>query len=134
VIYVLDTTIVSALMRSEPGPSMRLLRERPVDVVIPQPAIAEVRYGLERLPRSRRRRDLEERFTTLLDGTRRALWTDDVSQSFGEVKANLERRGERIDDFDIAMAAHALALGGAVVTRNLRHFTRIRGLALEDWP
>jgi len=131
--YVLDTTVLSALMRAERGPSTRLLRERPVDVVLPQPAVAEIHYGLARLPRSRRRRELEGRLAALLVAMQRAPWTDDVSRQFGEVKADLERRGERVDDFDVAIAAHALAIGAAVVTRNLRHFTRIRGLQVEDW-
>jgi tRNA(fMet)-specific endonuclease VapC len=44
-----------------------------------------------------------------------------------------ERRGQRIGDFDAAIAAHALAVDGVVVTRNVRHFSRIRGLSVEDW-
>jgi tRNA(fMet)-specific endonuclease VapC len=131
--FVLDATVLSALMRAERGPSTRLLRERPVDVALPQPAVAEVRYGLARLPRSRRRRELEERLATLLAAIQRAHWSDEVSLRFGDVKADLERRGERVDDFDVAIAAHALAAGAAVVTRNVRHFARIRGLEVEDW-
>jgi tRNA(fMet)-specific endonuclease VapC len=48
-------------------------------------------------------------------------------------KAELLRRGTPVEDFDIAIAAHALAVSGTLVTRNLRHFTRIRGLPVEDW-
>ncbi len=131
--YVLDTTVVSALMRGEHRPSTRLLAEHPVDVVRPQPAVAEVRYGLASLPTSRRRRQLEDRLGLLLRSVQRAPWTDDVSRHFGRVKADLERRGRRVDDFDVAIAAHALALGATVVTRNLRHFAHVGGLEVEDW-
>jgi tRNA(fMet)-specific endonuclease VapC len=131
--FVLDTTAASALMRAEPAPSARLLRERPADVALPQPVVAEIRYGLARLPRSRRRNDLEARFATLLGALQRSIWTDDVSYRFGEIKADLERRGVRVDDFDVAIAAHALAHDAVVVTRNVRHFARIRGLRVEDW-
>jgi tRNA(fMet)-specific endonuclease VapC len=131
--YVLDTTAVSALMRSEPGPSRRLLREVPSSVAIPQPVIAEIRYGLMRLPRSRRRRGLEARLDLLLEALPRVVWDDEVSRHFGEAKADLERRGVRVDDFDVAIAAHALAEEAIVVTRNVRHFERVRGLAVEDW-
>ena len=130
---MLDTTLVSALMRGEPAASTRLLRERPVDVVVPQPAVAEVTYGLERLPPSRRRRDLEVRLATLLAAVARSPWTDEVSQRFGEIKADLERRGKRVDDFDVAIAAHALAGEAVLVTRNLRHFAEVRGLVVDDW-
>jgi tRNA(fMet)-specific endonuclease VapC len=132
-IYVLDTTVVSALMRAEPAPSARLLREPRENVEVPQPVHAELLYGIARLPSSRRRRELEAALAVLLRDLVRSTWTDEVSQSFAEVKAGLDGRGERIEDFDIAVAAHALAVGGTVVTRNLRHFARIRGLALQDW-
>ncbi len=60
-------------------------------------------------------------------------WTDDVSRSFGRIKADLERRGQPIGDFDASIVAHALAVDAVVVTRNVRHFSRIRGLGVEDW-
>jgi tRNA(fMet)-specific endonuclease VapC len=131
--YVLDTTIVSALMRAERGPATRLLRESPTSVLVPQPVVAEVAYGLARLPRSRRKSDLSERFSVVLAALDRAAWTDDVSRHFGDLKAALERAGARVADFDLAVAAHAIAYEARVVTRNTRHFARVPGIACEDW-
>ncbi len=131
--YVVDTTVASALMRGEPGPSTRILQKRPGDVLLPQPAVAEIRYGLARLPSSRRKRELELRLVTLLAGLARAEWSDEVSRCFADVKTDLERRGERVDDFDLAIAAHAIAHDAALVTRNTRPFVRIRSLRVEDW-
>lgn len=131
--YVLDTTTVSALMRAEPAHSARLLAQRPADVFIPQPALAELHYGIARLPNSRRRRQLEERLAVLLAGIARSEWTDAVSRHYGQLRAHLGRRRQRIDDFDAAIAAHALALEAVVVTDNLRHFTRVPGLDVESW-
>ena len=51
----------------------------------------------------------------------------------GAIKADLARRGVLLEDFDTAIAAHALALEGVLVTGNPRHFERIPGLRLEDW-
>jgi tRNA(fMet)-specific endonuclease VapC len=56
-----------------------------------------------------------------------------VSQAYGRIKAALERRGTRIEDFDAAIAAHALALGATLVTANRIHMARVPGLRLEDW-
>ena len=131
--YVLDTTVASALMRAEPGPSSRILQKRPADVLLPQPAVAEIRYGLARLPTSRQKRELGRRLVTLLAALARAEWSDEVSRSFGDLKADLERRGERVDDFDLAIAAHGIAHDATVVTRNMRHFVRIPSLRVEDW-
>jgi tRNA(fMet)-specific endonuclease VapC len=51
----------------------------------------------------------------------------------GRIKAMLERRGTRIEDFDAAIAAHALSLEATLVTTNLDHIIRIPGLRVEDW-
>ena len=59
----------------------------------------------------------EQRFATLVRAVARAEWTDDVSRFFGEVKADLERRGARVDDFDLAIAAHALRSARRATTR-----------------
>lgn len=99
----------------------------------PQPVVAEIAYGIARLPRSRRRDALQERFDLLRAELARAPWTDAVSEQFGIVKAALERRGERIEDFDAAIAAHALAEKAVLVTANLDHMVRVPGLTVEDW-
>jgi tRNA(fMet)-specific endonuclease VapC len=130
---VLDTNIVSALLRSEPSATARLLALTPSDLAVPQPAVAELRYGIARLPRSRRRKELEKRLGLVLQTLTRAPWDDDVSSQFGALKAELERAGRRLDDFDIAIAAHALALDATLATANVRHLGRIRRLRIEDW-
>ena len=60
--YVLDTNAVSALMKGDARFTRRLRRVSSGDVGIPQPVLAEIAYGLERLPKSKRRRALAERF------------------------------------------------------------------------
>jgi len=52
---------------------------------------------------------------------------------FAVVAAALARRGEPIGTFDTLMAAHALSLRLTFVTKNTRHFTRVPGLATENW-
>ena len=56
-----------------------------------------------------------------------------MSQAFGQIKAALERRGTRIEDFDAAIAAHALAAEATLVTADITHMTRVPGLRIEDW-
>jgi tRNA(fMet)-specific endonuclease VapC len=55
-----------------------------------------------------------------------------VSTTFGALKARLERAGKRIDDFDVAIAAHALASSCVLVTAD-GDMIRIEGLIVEDW-
>ena len=131
--YVLDTNTVSALMKGEPATVEQLLAVHRDDVAIPQPVIAEIAYGIERLPRSKRRQSLQDRFDLVCSELARAAWTDAVSERFGHVKAALERRGQRIEDFDAAIAAHALAEDATLVTANLADMNRVPGLKTTDW-
>ena len=131
--YVLDTNAFSALMARRQVTIERLAAVGRADVGVPHPVLAEVAYGIERLPRSRRRDLLRGRYLLLGEELRRVEWTDDVSESFGSIKAALERRGQLIEDFDAAIAAHALAHHAILVTANLRHMARIAGLKIDDW-
>src|SRR6266700_1417726 len=60
--YLLDTNAVSALMKGETAVVARLGATERADVAIPQPVLAEISYGIERLPRSKRRALLQDRF------------------------------------------------------------------------
>ena len=131
--YVLDTNAVSALMKGNTAVVERLASHEPADVTIPQPVIAEIAYGIERLPRSRRRSALQARFDLICSEIGRTEWTDLVSQAYGRIKTALERRGTRIEDFDAAIAAHAVAVGATLVTADMDHMTRVPGLQVEDW-
>lgn len=131
--YVFDTNAVSAMMRGDAAVLARLRETDKPDVGVPQPVLAEIEYGLARLPRSRRRDSLRAKFEMIRDELPRLPWTDDVSAQFGLAKADLERRGTRIEDFDLAIAAHALAHGAVLVTADRSHMPRVRGLVVEDW-
>ena len=56
-----------------------------------------------------------------------------MSHAYGRIKATRERRGTRIEDFDAAISAHAVALGSTLVIANLEHMARVPGLKVEDW-
>jgi tRNA(fMet)-specific endonuclease VapC len=130
---VLDTNTVSAVMRAEPLVVARLKRVNRRDALLAQPVQAELAYGIARLPKSRRRQLLQDRFELVTSHFERADWTDAVSLAFGDIKAVLERKGRRLEDFDAAIAAHALAHGATLVTANVKHMAGVPELMLEDW-
>ena len=57
----------------------------------------------------------------------------DAAEIFGALKAQLESDGNRLDDFDLGIAACALVHNLTLVTHNSAHFERVRGLRLDDW-
>jgi tRNA(fMet)-specific endonuclease VapC len=131
--YVLDTNVVSSLMKGEPRVLSRLKRAERASVLLPQPVIAEIAYGIARLSPSKRRELLTDRFELVKSELCRSVWSDEVSEAFGAVKSTLERRGERLEDFDLAAAAHAIAERAVLVTADRRHLPRVPDLTVEDW-
>ena len=131
--YVLDTNAVSAIMKNEPRIITRVRSVGPDELGIPQPVLAEIAYGIERLPRSKRRDAFTSQFERIRAVFQRVAWTDDVSVQFGQIKAQLERTGRRLEDFDSAIAAHAVSLDAVLVTANLGQMSRVPHLRVEDW-
>jgi tRNA(fMet)-specific endonuclease VapC len=56
-----------------------------------------------------------------------------TARLFAELKSELNNLGNIIEDFDIMIAAQALAHNLTLVTNNTKHFSRIPNLKLEDW-
>ena len=131
--YVLDTNTLSFAMAGDPAICEGILSRSRPDVLLPQPVVAEIHYGLARLRKSKKRERLTRRFRMLLGALTRAAWTDDVSRMFGSTKAALERAGIGLEDMDVAIAAYALALDATLVSDNVAHMSRITDLRLENW-
>lgn len=131
--YVLDTNVVSELMRANPGVRARLIQLAPRDVGIPEPVFAEIAFGVERLPKSKRKELLRDSLAAIRAEIEPVSWSAKVTEAFASIKAKLERAGRLVEDFDIAIAAHARANGAVLVTANARHMERIDDLDLEDW-
>jgi tRNA(fMet)-specific endonuclease VapC len=129
--YLLDTNTVSALMRGEPHVAAHVAETPRENIAISQVTAAEIEFGLRYLPPSKRRRALERQWSAISAELIRLPWSDEVSRRFGERKARLEKAGRRMSDFDLAIAAHALAYGLTLVTAD-RAFDRLR-LPRENW-
>jgi tRNA(fMet)-specific endonuclease VapC len=55
------------------------------------------------------------------------------AETYGMLKASLEKSGTPLDDFDLIIASCALAQNLTLVTNNIKHFSRIEGLKLTNW-
>ncbi|MCW7474811.1 type II toxin-antitoxin system VapC family toxin [Leptospira levettii] len=59
--------------------------------------------------------------------------TKGIVETFGEVKATLQKKGNTVDDFDLLIGSTALFLNYTLVTNNEKHFSMIPGLSIENW-
>jgi tRNA(fMet)-specific endonuclease VapC len=62
-----------------------------------------------------------------------AAFDEDAAVSYGNIRATLEKKGEIIGSNDLLIAAHALAHNKILVTNNIREFSRVPNLILENW-
>ena len=132
--HVLDTTAFSAVMRRDAGILSLLKKKQPGDFATVPPVIAEIEYGIRRLDNSSRKYlRLYAEKNRLLSIIKVLPWLPESSKNFGKIKANLEHKGEPIDDFDVAIAAIAISHQCAVLTANLKHFNRIENLEALAW-
>lgn len=132
--YLLDTDILSNLLRPVPSTNLatRLAAIAGEALFTSSITLGELVYGAHR--QGPRGRLLLERIDQVLLPGRPVLPFDDAAaRRYGELRAELERRGTPLDEADLRVAAIALARNLAVVTGNARHFRRVPGLAVENW-
>jgi len=76
---------------------------------------------------------LADRVETLLSNVLVLAFDDSVARVAAKVRAGLEEVGRPIGPHDILIAATALAAQAVLVTRNVREFSRVPGLRVENW-
>ena len=128
--YLLDTNIVSDLIRNPQGGAAGMLAKvGETDVATSIVVAAELRFGAIRKG--------SQRLTMQLDAVLRLLpvlaLDGDVDIRYGIIRTDLERRGIPIGGNDMLIAAHALSLGAILVTDNVREFERVGDLRIENW-
>ncbi len=128
---MLDTDTCIALIKRQPETALRRLRSKAVGQVgISALTLAELANGVARSSRPRENLDALQEFVLPLDV---ADFDSNAALTYGQVRAALEGRGRPIGPMDTLIAAHALSLDATIVTHNLREFSRIPDLRVEDW-
>lgn len=121
-----DTNVLSELLRRVPNPDvLAWVTDHQADLAIATVTLAELIYGIERLPAGRRRETLAEgieRIVTTTASARLLPFDDAAARLYGTVRATRESKGLVAAPEDLMIAATALAGGHAVATRNVAHF------------
>lgn len=130
---ILDTNIISEGFRLRPDPVVRqwLDGQTSLDLFLCAPVLAELRYGVERLPAGRRRNELDRLVSNAEQDlfTNRLLPVDrEAAHEFGRIAAKRASMGRPIMPMDGMIAAIAIANGMAIATRDFDDFA---GLGIE---
>ncbi len=128
--YMLDTNIVIYVIKRRPLEISETFNRCAGQMCISSITFAELMHGAEKSSRPehnlRQVEDFISRLEVLDYGRKAAL-------HYGDIRADLERRGTTIGVNDLHIAGHARSEGLTLVTSNLREFERVAGLRLENW-
>ncbi len=128
--YLLDTNALSSLVRRSSGAVRQRILSLPKGAVVTSPIVlCEVRFGLEK----RNSTALNERVRKTLNALEVLPLSPGFPEIYGKLRATLEAAGTPIGAMDLLIAAHALSEGVTLVTANVREFTRVPGLRIQNW-
>ena len=127
---LLDTNICIYIINAKPPAVLeRFKNYRLGEIGLCSVVTAELSFGVAKSGSVRNRQALEMFLAplTLLPFDERAAW------AYGDLRAELERRGTPVGSLDTMIAAHALSLQGTLITNNSREFAKVPGLQVDNW-
>lgn len=129
-LYLLDTNILSHLVRQPQGPVAEHIAEvGEVNVVTSVIVACELRYGAAKRGSKRLTRQVEAVLGAM---TIRPLESN-IARAYASIRVALEKRGTPIGAHDMLIAAHARAIEAVCVTDNVGEFRRVPALKVENW-
>lgn len=127
---MLDTNLCIYVINSRPAIVLERFRlERIGDIVISSVTAAELAFSVAKSGSVRNRQALD----MFLSALEILPFDESVIWHYGDLRTDLERRGQPIGTLDTMIAAHALSSNTILVTNNTREFERVPGLRLENW-
>jgi len=134
---ILDTNVLSALMRQQPDPPVVtwLDRQSAESIWISSVTLFEAHFGLALLPQGRRKDLLLGKFDQLLQALNNRVLLFDAAAALLAAKLAASRRsaGRVVDMRDTFIAGIALARGATLATRNTRHFHDLSVVVVDPW-
>lgn len=127
--YLLDTSIVAFLFRGKYGVAEQLSKLQPEQCCISDVTVAELTYGAYHSDRVQYNLEMIKRFTQVVTVVPFAS----AIEEYGRQKDRLVKAGLMIEDFDLFIGCTAVANDMVMVTDNIKHFSRIDGVEIENW-
>ena len=128
--YLIDTDILIYLIHGNRSIDTRIQETQPITKAISIITFGELLYGAKKSTQKEKNLAIIYRLSEvfpIIQVNRSTI------EAFSEIKTALDKRGEKIEDFDVLIAATALSMNYILVTNNTKHFQRIDGLKIENW-
>jgi tRNA(fMet)-specific endonuclease VapC len=129
-VYLLDTDTVIYSLKGEPAVEKNLREHFHDPMKMSVITLMELYYGAHK---SQKLASNLAKIKTLEISFQIIPISEESAEIFGMTKAQLEKAGSPLDDFDLIIASCALSNNLVLVTNNVRHFQRIEGLKLTNW-
>lgn len=127
-LHMLDTNIVSHLVRQHPEVVNLYSQITPEKMCISSVTEAELLYGVAKKQNNK----LHETIMEFLKTITICAWDSEAAATYGELRAAMEKKGKVMGDLDQLIAAHAISRGTTIVT-NDHAFGMVQDLTVEDW-
>ena len=128
---MLDINICIYVIKHKPETVFQKLQNiNPEDVCISSVTYAELVHGVEKSAAVEKNRLA---LSMLLANMEILDFDVDAADCYGKIRAALEKKGTPIGPLDMMIAAHAQSLGYTVVTNNVKEFSRVSALQIENW-
>lgn len=127
--YLLDTDSLSYVVSNRHPEVRKRFLEHSDETGISAISFAEALFGARKKKASK----LESLIRVFCDMVEILPFSDAAAECYAEIRAQLETGGTPIGAMDMLIAAAAKSVGAVLVTNNVRHFSKIDGLSIEDW-
>jgi len=128
---MLDTNTSIYILKRKPIEVFeRFNKHVPGDIGVSTVTVAELYFGVEKSQRPLQNRQAFEQFLLPLVIV---PFDYNASITYGGIRAALEKQGTPIGSLDLFIAAQAITLDVELITNNVREFSRVPGLRLDNW-
>ncbi len=128
--YMLDTNIAIYVIKRRPIEILQTFNQHAEQLCISTITLAELVHGVEKSALPEKNRKNVEDFVSRLEVLE---YGNKAASHYGDIRADLERKGTTIGVNDLHISGHARSEGLILVTNNTREFERVSGLRLENW-
>jgi tRNA(fMet)-specific endonuclease VapC len=128
--YILDTNTLIYYFKGQGQVAQNLASVLPEEIIVSTIVLFELQVGIEKsVAPTKRIQQLQQ----ILSQVNLVRFDRDAAVAAATIRAQLEKQGTPIGPMDVLIAGTALALKATLVTHNVKEFSRVPGITIEDW-